>query len=165
MDDEYRLTVVKMSMSCRYLVSFVLLCAGPLSRAQELSVRVIDVHERPLKKQSVGVSLLYDRGEKTPAKYDAKLSLKTAADGVVRFTLPEPPPAQLAVSVTCNWARWHCAPGVVAKTQDVIRKGIVMSAASATVSAPATLAKPGEILFVNRPGSFLQWLLYPLEKD
>jgi hypothetical protein len=153
----------------RYVAFTSLLWLGPCGLAQTVIVRVVNgSNERPLRKQEVSVSLLYDKGEPTPAKYDAHLTLQTDEKGEVRFLLPEPVPRDLGVRVAIDWGRWHCACLELAATQDVIQKGIVDSAASATdlKRTPALLKPvPGEMRFVVWPLSFFERLLYPLLKQ
>ncbi|HLZ49200.1 MAG TPA: hypothetical protein VKP61_00480 [Candidatus Acidoferrum sp.] len=152
----------------RYLALVLLLWLGPACLAGEVTIRVINANDgRPLINQPVSISLLYEKGETTPAKYDANLSLKTDANGEVRFVLPNPAPAHMAAQVRLTSEHWHCGCMVLAITQEVIQKGIVDSAASASESrkSPALVkAVPGEILFVARPLSFWERLLYPFVK-
>lgn len=151
----------------RYLICVLLLWLGPFCLAQAVTIRVINADGgRPLQKQKVSVTLLYDKGEKRPAKYDATLALETNTSGEAQIKLPEPAPAHLAVSLPIDWGRWHCAGacGVLAVTQDVIGKGIVESAADHKKSGASIEAIPGEILFIVRPLSFFERLLYPLVK-
>jgi hypothetical protein len=154
----------------RYLVCVLVLWFGPfcfVCRGEAVTIRVINSDGgRPLQKQQVSVSLLYDKGEKTPAKYDANLNLETDVNGEVHFVLPEPAPAHLAVRILIDWGHWDCggACGVLAASQDVIDRGIVESAADRKKPAASRKAIPGEILFVARPLSLLERLLYPLLK-
>jgi hypothetical protein len=156
-------------MLFRYVAFVSLLSLGQSCFAQAVTIRVINASDdRPLQNQPVWVSLLYEKGEATPAKYDANLTLQTDGSGEARFVLPEPPPAHLAVRVGIDWGRWHCGCNVLAVTNDVIQKGIVDSAASANQSkrSPALVkAVPGEVRFVARPLTFLERLLGPFLKQ
>jgi hypothetical protein len=156
-------------MLFRYLTFFLFVSVGPSCLAQAVKISVINASDRhPLQNRAVSVSLLYEKGEAAPAKHDAILNLQTDRSGEVRFVLPAPPPAHIAVRVEIEWGRWHCGCAVLALTQDVIQKGIVDSAASASESrrSPNLMqAVPGEIRFVARSLSFWERLLYPLEKD
>jgi len=154
----------------RYVVLISLLWLGPSSFAQTVIVRVINgSNERALRKQEVSVSLYYDKGEPTPAKYDAHLTLQTDEKGEVRFLLPEPAPRDLDVRVAIDWGRWHCGCSLRLSTKDVLQKGIVDSAAESPSDlkrSPALLkSTPGEIRFVVLPLSFFERLLYPLLKQ
>jgi hypothetical protein len=111
------------------------------------------------------VTLFYDKGDRRPAKYDAILSLETDVNGQAQFTLPEPAPSHLAAQVRIDWGHWNCGCSVFAATQDVVQNGIVESPAVPKKSAAAPVkAVPGEIVFVARPLSFLERLLYPIMK-
>jgi len=155
-------------MPLRYLTLLCVLSVGFSCPAQTVTIRVVNANDgSPLQHQPVSVSLLYEKGETTPAKYDANLSLQTDANGEIRFELPKPAPAHMAAQVRLTSEHWHCGCMVLAATQDVIEKGIVDSAASASESkrSPALVkAVPGEILFVARPLSFWERLLYPFVK-
>ena len=152
---------------CIALISSLWL--GPSSLAQTVVVRVVNASdERPLRKQEVSVSLLFDKGEPTPAKYDAHLTLQTDEKGEVHFLLSEPPPAHMDVRVRTERSRWHCGCLVLAVTQDIMNRGIVNSAASANeLKRTPDLVKPvpGEIRFVVRAASVWERLLYPLLKQ
>ena len=156
-------------MLFRVSVCVLLLLLGPSCLAQGLTIRVINAADgRPLPEQKVAVSLLYEKGDEAPAKFNAHLSLETDANGEAQFRLPEPPPKHLSAHVEINWARWHCGCGVLVATQDVIQKGIVNSAASSgqlRKSPELGRAVPGEIRFIARPLSLFERLLGPLLKQ
>ena len=70
------------------------------------------------------------------------------------------------LQVRVDWSHWKCGCGVLGDTDDLVRKGIVGpvptdSKKSAALFKPA----PGEILFVARPLSFFERLLYPIMKQ
>ena len=81
----------------------------------------------PLQKQKFSVSLLYDKGEQTPPKYDATLNFETNASGEVQFTLPVPAPLHLSAQVHLAAEHWRCGCMVLGMTQDLIQKGLVDS--------------------------------------
>jgi len=145
-----------------------LVSLGSSSLAQTVTIRVANGNDgRPLQGQPVSVSLLYEQGETTPAKYDTNLSLRTDANGEARFVLPKPAPAHVGAQVRLTSEHWHCVCMVLTVTQDVIQKGIVDSDASVSEPrrSPALVkAVPGEILFVARPFSLWERLLYPFVK-
>jgi hypothetical protein len=153
----------------RYVAFVSMLWLGPLSLAQTVTVRVVNAtNEHPLQKQQVSVSLLYEKGEAKPARYDAHLTLQTDENGQARFLLPEPPPRYLDVRVAIDWGRWQCGCNLLVSAEDVIQKGILDSAASANDlrRSPALARRvPGEIRFIARPLSFFERLLYPLLKQ
>ena len=150
----------------RFLVLSVLLLLSPLCSAQVIRIRVINSSNgQPLAKQSVSINLLYDKGEKAPARYEANLRLETDANGEARFLLPEPVPVHLAAQVRLTSEHWHCGCLALAATQDVIQKGIVQTLGpESSGSATNEKAEPGVILFFARPLTFLERLLYPLLK-
>src|SRR5437870_4768919 len=155
-------------MLLRYLTLLCLLSAGSSCFGQTVAIRVVNANDgSPLQHQPVSVSLLYDKGEPRPAEDGANLNLQTDANGEVRFVLPKPAPAHISAQVRLTSEHWHCGCMVLAVTQDVIQKGFVDSAASASQArkSPALVrAVPGEILFIARPLSFWERLLYPFVK-
>src|SRR4029077_2336251 len=85
----------------RFLALSILLLLSPMCSAQVIRIRVINSNNgQPLAKQSVSVNLLYDNGEKAPAKYEANLRLETDTNGEARFLLPDPVPVHLAAQVS-----------------------------------------------------------------
>jgi hypothetical protein len=151
----------------RYLACVLLLALAPSCLAQTVAIRVISANDaRPLQKQHVSVSLLYVKGEATPAKYDANLTFETDVNGEVHFVLPEPAPTHMSAQVHLTSEHWRCGCGIVVATDDLIQKGIVgpPPEGESRKSAAPVKTVPGEILFVARPLSFLERLLYPFVK-
>ena len=131
--------------------------------AQTVTIHIISAHKAgPLPKQRVMVTLLYEKGQTPPPNYHASVTLETDSNGNAQLSLPEPAPEHLAAKVLIDWGRWNCAGdcGVLAATQDVIQKGMVESAAPSFAAEPT----PGEILFVVRPLSLWERILYPFVK-
>lgn len=154
-------------MLFRSFIHVLVLLVGPFCCAQVVTVRVINAAGgHPLQKQHVSVSLLYGKGEKTPSKYEANLTLESDANGEAHFTLPEPAPPHISAQVRLTSEHWRCGCGVLAVTRDVIQKGIVGPLPGGEPKKTATFLKaaPGEILFVARPLSFFERLLYPFVK-
>jgi hypothetical protein len=154
-------------MLLRYLTLLCVLSVGFTCSAQTVTIRVVNANDgSPLQHQPVAVSLLYDKGQVPPAKYDANLSLQTDADGEAHFALPVPAPAHISAQVRVAPSHWRCGCGVLVATEDLIRDGVVgpLPAADAGKSAAPFKAAPGEILFVARPLSFWELLLYPFVK-
>lgn len=135
--------------------------------AQSITIRVINSNNgKPLPRQGISVNLLYGKGERAPAKYDATVRLKTDDDGEARLDLPEPAPAHLGFQVRLTSQHWHCACQDLVATQDLIEKGInVQDGGKAKPPAGSANALPGEILFRARPFTFFEKLLYPLVKE
>lgn len=151
----------------RCLIWFLMVWCSTLCSGQVIRVRVVNAKDgRPLGKQQVTVSLLYDKSERTPAKYDAILRLETDANGGAQFSLPELFPAHLSAQVTLTSEHWRCGCSALVTTQDLIQKGILgpQPDHESTQSATQVKAEPGELLFVARPLTFFERLLYPLVK-
>jgi hypothetical protein len=147
----------------RYLAGSVLIWIGPVCPAQTITIRAVNgKNGYPLPRQNVTISLLYEKGEKAPAKYSAQLNLETDDNGETHFTLPEPPPAHLAASVRIDWSHWRCPCALLDSTQNVLQSGVVKAEPSGKDSGNP---KPGEILFVARPLSLFYRLFGWLEKD
>lgn len=154
-------------MLLRYLALIFMLSIGLTCFAQTVTIRVVNANDgSPLQHQPVSVSLLYENGQKPPAKYDANLKLQTDAHGEVRFVLPAPAPAHISAQVRVAPSRWRCGCGVLVATEELTRDGVVgpLPAADAGKFAAPFKAAPGEILFVARPLSFWERLLYPFVK-
>jgi hypothetical protein len=152
----------------RYLMWLALIWPGSICLAQSVTIRVIDVHNaRPLQKQKVALTLLYDKGEKTPATYEPNLSGETDANGETQFRIPDPAPLHFSVMVHLTSEYLRCGCWVMGDTQDLIQKGFVgpQPSAKSHKSDPSVKAAPGEILILAGPMSFFEGLLYPLLKD
>ena len=144
----------------------VLLSAGPLCVGQTIRIRIINgSNGHPLLKQPVSVSLLYEKAEKAPAKYEALLRLETDTNGVALFTLPDLAPAHLSAGAHLTSEHWQCgcAAPLLVDTKDVIQNGVVAGREFSS-RATSVKAEPGEIIFVARPFTFFERLLYPLLK-
>jgi hypothetical protein len=110
--------------------------------------------------------MLYEKNEKTPAKYDATLHLETDTNGEAQFSLPDPAPAHLAAQLHLTSEHWHCACMVLATTEDLIQKGIVESHRSPNRKSDASdKAEPMEILFLPRPFTLFERMIYPFVKE
>lgn len=144
------------------------LVAAPLTLdAQVIKIRIINLNDgHSLPNEHVSVALGYAKGQQPPAKFDANLRLETDLKGEAVFRLPEPAPAHLFVNVRLTSEYWHCGCLAIADTPDLVQKGLVQPAGhepkgSATNAKP----EPGVVLFLARPFSFLERLLYPLMKE
>ena len=149
----------------RYLVFVALFSLGSCF-AQVVTIRIVNPNNgKPLHGRQVSVSLRYEKGESVPEKYDANLNLVTDANGEVRFALPNPAPRYISAEVSLPEI-WGCC-GLLATTDEVIRVGIVgpVGTVGSGRSAPPAKAVPGEILFLARPPSLWERLLYPLMKS
>ena len=152
----------------RFCVFVLLFLLGPVCLAQEVAVRLINaVNGRPLQDQPVSVSFLYDRkyDKSIPEKYDRVLRLETDVNGEAHFRLPEPPPTHFSAQASLDWSRWNRGCGILGSTDDLIGKGIVGPVPTTDSSTSARMrAVPGQVLFVARPLSFLERLIYPIMK-
>jgi hypothetical protein len=145
----------------RVLILVLLLC--PVCFAQPVTVRVVSGKDgHPLPKQAVSVQFFYDK----PAKVSPSLDFETDSNGEAQFDLPEPAPVHLNVRITLPSEHWHCACGFMGDTEMVVEKGVVQGTPDKTktpVAAPKVEA--GHIVFVARPFTFVERLLYPLVKE
>jgi hypothetical protein len=149
------------------LVGFLLLWLCPACFGQSVRICVIDARTGlPLQKQSVSVVLVYGKDEKTPAKYDANLHIETDITGEAQFRLREPAPVHLLTQVRLTSEYWHCGCLALVSTEDLLQKGIVQAPSpESKTSSTSAKAEPGVILFLVRPFTFFERLLYPLLKD
>jgi len=152
----------------RCLAFIFVLSLGLSVQAQEVIVRIINAADgRPLQNQAISVSFLYDRkyDKEIPAKHDAVLHLETNASGDAHFGFPEPPPAHFSAQVRVDWSHWKCGCWLLGSTDELVRKGIVGPKVGTDKSASDIKPVPGEILFVARPLSWFERLLYPLTRE
>jgi len=130
-----------------------------------VKIRVASSNGHPLPKQNVSVGLLDEASEKHPANYDAKLNLETDGNGEVVFRLPEPAPVHFAVDVHLTSEYWHCKCLALVATRDVVQNGIVQAADTQVPTEPtSSKASSGIVLFVVRPFTFVERLIYPFVK-
>ncbi len=161
---------MEVAITLRYLACFLLLIVAPSCLAQEAKIRVINgANGRPLPKLAVSVSFLYDKkyDKEIPANYDALLKLETDENGEARFRFPQPPPVHFSSQVRVDWSHWDCGCGILGSTEDLVREGIngPVRVKVEKKFAARYKAAPGEILFIFRPLSFFERLLYPLMKE
>ena len=149
----------------RNLIWPLLVWLSAVCSSQVITVRIINERNgHALPRQKISVSLFYGKGEPAPQKYDSQLSLKTDANGVAQFTLPEPPPAHLWVGAGLPSQYWFCScnTGARTATQEVIEKGM-----GGRIDSKSKVpdAKPGEIVFAARRYNLFYRILYPLLKE
>ena len=152
----------------RHLISLLVVWSGALCSGQAVTVCIINAKNgHPLKKQTVTISPLYKKGEKTPAEYDTDVRLETDASGEVRFTLPEPAPARVSVWAGLPSEHWRCRcdAAVFVATQDVVQNGIVEGQEFLTKSATPLKASPGRIIFLARPITLFERIMAPLARE
>jgi hypothetical protein len=160
-------TGIDMTAFLRFSVFVLLFCLGRVCLAQEVTVRVINAtNGRPLQKQPVSVSFLYDKkyDKSIPANHARGLNLETDVNGEAHFSFPEPAPVHFSAEVHVDSSRWNCGCGILGSTDNLITKGMVT--ATTDLSKSASLRPvPAQILIVVRPLSFLERLIYPITKE
>jgi hypothetical protein len=152
----------------RYLAFLLVLSLRLSAQAQEVTVRIVNAaNGQPLPKQAVSVSFLYDKkyDNEIPAKFDPVISLETDANGEARFKFPQPPPAHFSARVRMDWSHWKCGCGLLGSTDELNHKGVAGPKVGKQQSSVDVRPVPGEILFVARPLSFLERMMYPLMKE
>lgn len=145
-----------------------MLSPGLSAQAQEVTIRIVNTaNGRPLPKQAVTVSFLYDKAydKKIPAKYEATATGDTDMNGEARFKLPQPPPSHFSAEVHVDWSHWKCGCGVMGASDELIHKGIVERGNGAKKPSVDIKPVPGEIVFVAYPMTFFERLIYPLLKE
>ncbi len=148
-------------------VCLLLLWFGPLCFGQVIKVRIINgKNGRPMPREQVSVTLLYEKGEKLPAKYVTLQTVETDGNGIAEFSLPDPAPAHLSVGahLTSEYWRCGCAAPALAATPEVIQKGAIEGRELWSMATPID-ARAGEVIFIARPLTLLERLLYPLLKE
>lgn len=156
-----------MAASLRFSVFVLLFCLGPVCLAQEMTVRVVNVaNGRPLQKHPVSVSFFYDKqyDKSIPANRAKGLNLETDVNGEAHFRFPEPPPMHFSAELHLDSARWNCGCGIFGSTDDLITKGLVVATPDFSKST-SLKPLPTQILFVERPLSFFERLIYPIMKE
>jgi hypothetical protein len=152
-----------MKKSFRYVPFIFLVMLSPSCLAQAVTIRVINANDgSPLQKQPVSVTLSYSKGEESPAS----LTYETDVNGEIHFALPKPAPERLSAQVRLTSEHWRCGCGVVVPTKTLVQEGVIgpLPGDQSERSAARIIAMPGEILFVARPLSFWERLLYPFVK-
>jgi len=154
------------SLCCNCLIGLFALWLSPLCLAQVVTVRIINItNGHPLQKQRVSLSLLYDKGEQRPAKYDEIISHETNINGEADFELPEPPPRILFINIRMSSEHWRCTRTWAPNTQEVVQRGIVRLPGGKPQKTDVLInAVPGVMVFPARPFTFWERLLYPLLK-
>lgn len=155
-------------LNFRFLVWLALIWPGSSCLAQPVTIRVIDIHNgRLLQKEKVSVTLLYDKGERTPATYEPNINGETDANGGMQFRIAEPDPAHFSVMVHLRSEYLRCGCWVMGDTKDLIQKGIVgpQPGAKSEKSDATIKAVPGELVIMARPMSFFERLFYPIIKQ
>ena len=131
-----------------------------------IKIRLVNADNgQALQSQSVSVSLLYDRNEKTPPKYEDTIHLESDTKGEALFVLPNPPPAHLSAQVHLTLKNWRCACVALVETANLIQKGISVPQSSAKSSVKPIEPEPKQIIFSARPLTFYERLIAPFVKE
>jgi hypothetical protein len=138
------------------VLSFASMCFGESVVIQVLSRK----DGQPLSGKVVTMEFRY---AKTAGRenQDIALNLRTDSNGEVEFQMPSARPEFLAVLVDLNPSGLHCSCRVLASTETVLREGLTVAdrTRAANTSAPVQSA-PGHILFVARPPTLLEKVIY-----
>ena len=141
-------------MLFRVFACVLLMLAGPVCVAQEITVRVINAaNGRPMKKVTVMVS--------GPPGPQIMLAVRRETDGTgeAHFTLPDPAPRYIVVNAILSSDHWDCGCLATAAPGELIQKGVVAPFGSKPTKAAASLKPtPGQVLFAMRPLSFFERL-------
>jgi hypothetical protein len=144
------------------LAFLMVLSLAPLSFGQSVVVRILNVRDgQGIANRPVEVRLFYAKTAYDNS-YNVVQHYETDAQGKV--TVPMPlfnGPATIDVAIDVAPQTWHCSCHVFAKTDTVLKKGITAtSGIRASRSAVAVERKPGSIVFLARPASFLEKAMY-----
>jgi hypothetical protein len=143
-----------------------LICVLILSNfcfAQPLTVRHLNSKSgHGVAKQSVTVQFWYDN----PAAAPSTVNTETDSNGEAQVSVPEPTPPHLNVKVTLTSEHWYCTCWLMTVTEKVLQNGIVQTARTNDAnSSNGVKAKPGEVLFLARPFTLFERLVYPFVKE
>lgn len=109
------------------------------------------------------VQFLYEK----PNRVSSPLQIETDANSEAQFSIPEPQPVHVNVRLALTSEHWHCACWVMTDSEKVIHNGIVQTAPTKKAKASTAPAntEPGQIVFIVRPFTFSERILYPLVKQ
>jgi hypothetical protein len=149
-----------------WLVCLLSILITSVAFSQVIKIRVVDIkNERPLANRSIALTLLYDKGERTPDRYDGLLRAQTDSKGEAQFRLPEPAPTHLSAQVGLGSdEHWRCGCNVLFETQEAVEKGIVGPRPGPWSKKKVTSVKvvPAEIVILARPWTLFERILAPL---
>lgn len=148
-------------MNHEKLLAFWFFALWPsFSLADELKLRAIDTHGKPLAGNVVLVTFFHD------VEREQRLELKTDVNGEASFSVPAPVPTRVLVAVVpkigqnwrCNW-RGTC--GISLTPEEAFRNGVAFYESKKRAELKIN---PGQILFVARGWTLWQHLIGPLAK-
>ncbi|HTY64134.1 MAG TPA: hypothetical protein VMG30_17930 [Acidobacteriota bacterium] len=149
-------------------IHLFLLCFTHLGFAQAITVRVVDVtNGHLLTNYQASISPLYTEQNESSTKPSQELGIQSDKNGIIQISLPEPIPQRLFIKLNLKAGHWQCGSVKFADTQEAIQKGIVGLSPGPKPSKTHVVVKamPGEIVFLARPMTFFERLLYPLVKE
>jgi len=141
---------------CLMLAS-VLLCMAPRCFAEYMTLKV--VHEgdgTPVSEQYITMQLQYENsGEQR------QISQRTDSAGEARFRVPLRRPDSVRIEVHFNERGFRCSCRVQTEPETVFRTGLVIAPRTRKSENSSLIeARPGQIVFVARPSSLLQKILF-----
>jgi hypothetical protein len=140
--------------TCLAILVMLFLC--PLCFAQSVTVRVVDTTGQPISDQVVTAHFLFAN----PAN-DRAFNQRTDANGEALLQLPQPTPEAMDVEVGLVQTNLHCSCRVLAKTERVMREGLTIAGRTRGVKSSKPIPPtPGHIIFVARPPSLLEKVLF-----
>ena len=129
------------------------------SLAQSIRLRLVnDKDGQPLSKISVYAQF-------SPPSTSAvmpKLHSETDASGQAEFTVPQPTPERLWVSVGLNSPPWVCDCTFVMETASVLQSGAVRQVPRSKASVAAMNLEPGRVIIHARPVTLIEKLLWTI---
>jgi hypothetical protein len=137
------------------------LCLGTLCFGETVVVRVISgVEGLPLSGQPVTMQLRYGKTA-TEEAHTILLRYTTDFSGEAEFPLPLAKPQALNVDVKFEAKGLRCSCRVLTETETVLREGLTVANPAHGSKTPAVVKpRPGQIVFIARPSSFLQKVIY-----
>ena len=147
------------------IVAAMCLTPAHIVCCEALTIRVLNAESgRPLAQQPVVVFFLYANSlAAVKSQHRAALTFRTNQNGDALIPLTNPMPASVSLRVKLTSEHWHCGCSVLAETQDVLRSGVLESSLK---GKPARMTgKPGEVLFLARPYTFIERVMAPFERE
>lgn len=144
----------------------VFLLSGSLtSLAQNVSVRVIDVHTgKPMRDLEIIVGFIDSRLQ-NPA---STLQLTTGKSGEAVFVVTPPAPEMISVQARLP-GNWHCGCQILTSTTDLLTHGVngTKPAHAASDDGSFSIRSPGAgtITLFARPYTFLEKLMSPFLRE
>src|ERR1700692_3105551 len=139
-----------------WMLLFGSLCFGQV--AHPIIVRVLNGKDStPIAGQIVIMHLRV--GKASGDEHDIIVHYQTDSHGEVQI-LSELAPENLDVMVSLQGNNLHCPRHVLVKTSTVIREGLMVASHGRGLNSSTIQAAPGEIVFVARPLSALEKVVY-----